>query len=208
MRNRITILIIIMSLYSICSYSEGNNSLSFTLAPGVNFPIGESRSYFKFGGGIGLSTEYRLSFPPPLSFKADLGYSYIPIRTKDALSIFSFGGGAGLNFTPIKKLMISAYGTGGYYYGILNDGSGESGGNLYLSAGGGVHYSIIPAISLGVGLYYLNYFYLYNGLGLSMGVAYHIPLRKPERVKIEKELPVKPKPIESDAPIKRVQSLR
>ena len=197
MKSRISILIILLILVSLFVQSEDMGDLSFSLTPGGSLPLGESASDFKLGGGAGLSTSFSLSSLPLLSFKADLGYRYVPIRTKDGISIFSAGGGLGVNLTPIKKLTMSAYCTGGYYYGILMDGSGAGGGNLYIQGGLSAYYSFLPSFSLGLDVHYLNNLALYSGLGFSLGTAFHIPLKKTVRVKVEKALPEKPEPLET-----------
>ncbi len=197
MKNRISILIILLILLSLFAYSEDRGDLSFSITPGGNLPLGESASYFKPGGGAGLSTALSLSSLPLLSVKADLGYRYMPIRTKDGISIFSAGGGLGINLTPIKKLTMSAYSTGGYYYGILTDGSGAGGGNIYIQGGLSAYYSFLPSFSLGLDVHYVNNLSLYSGLGFSLGTAFHIPLKKTARIKTEKALPEKPEPLET-----------
>ena len=197
MKNRISISIILLILVSLFIYSEDTGDLSFSITPGGNLPLGESATYFKLGGGAGLSTSFSLFSLPILSFKADLGYRYMPIRTKDGISILSAGGGLGINITPIKKLIVAAYSTGGYYYGILTDGSGAGGGNIYIQGGFSAYYSFLPSFSLGLDVHYVNNLSLYSGLGFSLGTAFHIPLEKTARVKIEKALPEKPEPLET-----------
>ena len=197
MKSLISILIILLIIVSLFAYSEDTGDLFFSITPGGNLPLGESASYFKVGGGVGFSTTLSLSSLPILSFKADLGYRYMPIRTKDGISILSAGGGLGINLTPIKKLTMSAYSTGGYYYGIIMDGSGAGGGNIYIQGGLSAYYSFLPSFSLGFDVHYLNNLSLYSGLGFSLGTAFHIPLKKTERVKTEKALPEKPEPLET-----------
>ena len=48
--------------------------------------------------------------------------------------VFSVSAGAGLKYLPFKKLTLSAFGTGGYYYGSITGDSSSSGGNLVFSA--------------------------------------------------------------------------
>lgn len=50
--------------------------------------------------------------------------------------------------------------------------------------------------SLGLDFHYINNFALYSGLRLSLGTTFHVPLKKSTRVRVEKELPEKPQPLE------------
>lgn len=64
MKNRIAILIVLFMLVSLIASGQDIGLLSFTLTPGGAFPIGESSSCFKLGGGAGLSAGLELaSFP-------------------------------------------------------------------------------------------------------------------------------------------------
>jgi len=196
MKNRITILIVLFMLVSLIIPGQDIGRLSFTLTPGGALPIGDSTSYFKLGGGAGLSAGLDFASFPLLFFKADLGYSYLPIETEYGVSLISAGIGAGHNFKLIDRLTISPYAGGGYYHGTVTDGSGTSGSNLYISGGLGVYYSLFPSFSLGLDFHYINNFALYSGLCLSLGTTFHLPLKKSDRVRIEKELPEKPQPLE------------
>ncbi len=113
MKNRIAILIVLFMLVSLIASGQDIGLLSFTLTPGGAFPIGESSSCFKLGGGAGLSAGLELASFSLLFFKADLGYSYLPIETEYGVSLISAGIGAGRNFKLIDRLSISPYAGGG-----------------------------------------------------------------------------------------------
>ena len=196
MKNRITILIVLFTLVSLIASGQDIGRLSLTLTPGGALPIGDSTSYFKLGVGAGLSAGLDLASFPLLFFKADLGYSYLPIETEFGVSLISAGIGAGRNFKLLDKLTISPYAGGGYYHGTVTDGSNTSGSNLYIAGGLGVYYSLLPFFSLGLDFHYRNNLALYSGLCISLGTTFHVPLKKSDRVRIEKELPEKPQPLE------------
>ncbi|HEB10260.1 MAG TPA: hypothetical protein ENI06_03490 [Spirochaetales bacterium] len=64
MKNRISILIVLFMMVGFIAPGQDIGLLSFTLTPGGAFPIGVSTSYFKLGGGAGLSAGLDLaSFP-------------------------------------------------------------------------------------------------------------------------------------------------
>ncbi len=192
--NKVFILLLILSTVCFCAFAQSGSSppvniLSLTLTPGGAFPIGDSTSYFKLGGGAGLSAGLDLASFPLLFFKADLGYSYLPIETEYGVSLLSAGIGAGHNFKLLDKLSISPYAGGGYYHGTVTDGSGTSGSNLYIAGGLGVYYSLLTSFSLGLDFHYINNFTLYSGLCVSLGTTFHVPLKKSDRVRVEGELP-------------------
>jgi tetratricopeptide (TPR) repeat protein len=91
--------------------------------------------------------------------------------TEDGVSLFSISAGPGLKYNPLEKLTLSVFGTGGYYYCSMTDGSGSGGGNMALTGGISAYYDITPAMSLGVKLGYTTKTALYNGLGLSIGTS-------------------------------------
>jgi len=196
MKNRVTIPIILFMLVSLIIPGQDSGRLSFTLTPGGIFPIGESTPYFKIGGGAGLSAGLDLASFPLLFFKADLGYTYLPIETEYGVSLISAGIGAGRNFKLNDRWSLSPYAGGGYYRGTVTDGSKTSGSDLYIAGGLGVYCSLRDSFSLGLDLHYTNNFTLYSGLCLSLGTAFHLPLKKGPRVRGEGELPEKLQPLE------------
>ncbi len=175
------ILLILLILTVVFISGEEIGNLSISLTPGASLPLGDSTSYFTTGGGVGLSADLRLNSLPLFFFKLDTAYSYIPIRTNDGVSVYSASAGGGVNFNLIQKLNLAAYGTGGYFYSSVTDGSGEGGGNISLKGGLSVSYAIFPSFSLLGDVHYLYNFYLNQGLGLSIGASFTLPLKRRER---------------------------
>ena len=196
MKNRICILVVLFMLVCLIIPGQDSDLLSFTLTPGGTLPIGESTSYFKLGGGAGLSAGLDLASFPLLFFKADLGYAYLPIETEYGVSLISAGIGAGHNFKVSDRWCLSPYAGGGYYHGTVTDGSKTSGSDLYITGGLGVYYSLTDSFSLGLDFHYTNNFALFSGLSLSLGTTLGIPLKKSTRVRGERGLPEKLQPLE------------
>ncbi len=108
-------------------------------------------------------------------FSGDLGYSFIPTKKADlSLSRLSLGGGAGLNFGLISDLSLFAHTKAGYYYGFLNDGSGTSAGNPFVSAGLGLAYQLTKRISLGIETSYNSFLDFYNNWTISLGTSFRL----------------------------------
>ncbi|MCK5674037.1 MAG: hypothetical protein KAH95_11715 [Spirochaetales bacterium] len=146
------------------AFSEELGDISFSITPGGMLPLGDSASYFTTGGGADLSVDFRLNALPLFFFRLDTAYSYIPIRTKDGVSVYSALAGGGISLHPMEKLNLAAYGTGGYFYSSVKDGSGSGGGNLSLKGGLSVSYDLSPTFSLLGDFSYLYNFYLYQGI--------------------------------------------
>ncbi len=197
----ITIILLLVFLFNISS-ADDNKILSISLLPGGITPLGESSSYFKFGGGGGISAVYPFPSLPKFSIKAELRYDYIPIVTKDAISMFSIVTGAGYNIDLLKKFRTTPYVTAGYHYASLTGSSNVSEGNLSIKGGLFTSYSLSPSFSIGLDLYYLNSLYLYSGMGVSVGIGYNIPIKA--KSVTEKKAVTKPKPLKSK-PVKKVK---
>jgi tetratricopeptide (TPR) repeat protein len=196
MKNRITILIVLFMLAGLVVPGQDSGRLSFTFTPGGTLPIGESTPYFKLGGGVGLSAGLDLASFPLFSFKADLGYSYLPIETEYGVSLVSAGIGAGRNFKLNDRWSLAPYAGGGWYHGTVTDGSKTSGSDLYVTGGLGAYYSLTDSFSLGLDFHYTNNFALFSGLSLSLGTTLGVPLKKSTREGVKGELPEKPQPLE------------
>lgn len=173
------ILLFNICIVSLSCYEIG--SLSISLIPGRVLPVGDSTSYFSAGGGIEVSADLRLNSFPFLFYKLDTAYSHIPIKTEDHVSVYTASAGGGVTFDIMKNLNLAVYGTGGYFYSSVSDGSGAGGGNIGLKGGGKLSYKISPSFSLLADVHYLNNFYLNQGIGLSLGTSYSFPLRRKEK---------------------------
>jgi hypothetical protein len=186
--------------YRIKSEQGTLSFLSFHLTPGLNLPMGEDSDFFNIGGGVGIAGEYRLRQAPLFFISGNIDYNFMPVNFETSMSVVSFGAGGGINYGLRPKLVLRVFGNGGYYTSFLNDGTGPNSGNPFMHGGGGVHYFIIPTVSLGVEAAYTNYFGLYNGIGISLGLAYHIPAKgeRPVEKKVKEKPPVAPTPLEEE----------
>ncbi len=183
----IIFLLFILLLTATLLYAERSDPSYFSLniTPGLNFPIGADTDIFNLGGGVELSGEYRLPSRPLFFFSGNIGYNLQPVVFETSLSVLSFGAGAGINHDLSKRFYLKGYTSGGYYYSFLNDGTGPKGGNPFVLAASGIHLLITPSISVGLGGSYTNYIGLYNGIGISLGTAFHFRPRKKEEMRYE-----------------------
>jgi tetratricopeptide (TPR) repeat protein len=132
--------------------------------------------------------------------RMDSSYTYIPIVTKDVVSVYSVYAGGGVGISPLKKLNLCVYGTGGYFYSSVSDSSVSGGGNISLKGGLTASYALTSSFSIQGDMSYLYNFYLNQGLGLSLGVSYSFPINRSERT--INTMPVKPEPLQ-ETTIKR-----
>jgi tetratricopeptide (TPR) repeat protein len=113
------------------------------------------------------------------------------VETAD-LSLVSFGLGTGVSFSPLERVTVKASAMGGYYVGVLG---GQTGGNLFLSAGAGMSYRVLPALNVGLGATYKYYLtppsadeslprHLYDGISAQIGATYNIGVGS-KRSKVE-----------------------
>ncbi|MCK5198330.1 MAG: hypothetical protein KAR21_08265, partial [Spirochaetales bacterium] len=165
------ILFTLLLLHAIFIYGEESEPFSIAVTPVGIIPFGENASSFKMGGGVDLAVDFSLGSIPFVFVRTSADYEYIPLASKDGLSIFSVSAGAGLKYTLFEKLTLSASGTGGYYYGFMTDNSGSSGGNISLSGGVSAFFNITPSFSLGISADYTSKTALYSSLGLSIGTT-------------------------------------
>ncbi len=168
-KNTIFVFLFILIIFNV--YGSDSGEISISITPVGVIPIGENASSFTTGGGAGLAVDFGLTSLPFLFIRSELDYEYMPIETKDALSVFSVSAGAGLKYLPFEKLTLSAFGTGGYYYGSITGDSSSSGGNLVFSGGVSAYYNVSPAFSLGLSVDYTAKTALYDNLGLSIGTT-------------------------------------
>ena len=180
---------------------------SLTLTPSVTVPLGRDSPYYNPGFGADISADFRMPFSPLWFVSGNLGYSLVPLEAITSLSLLSGGLGTGVRF-DFGKLSVKVLGTGGYFYGFLNDGTSRGGANPFATGGASISWAFTPSLSAGLGATYRNFFGLYNDLSIRLESSYSFPpgggqastpASKPAVE--QKPLPVKPEPIKEE-PVK------
>ncbi|MCX7039834.1 MAG: hypothetical protein NT005_11980, partial [Spirochaetes bacterium] len=180
---------------------------SLTLTPSVTVPLGRDVPYYNLGFGTDISADFRMPFFPLWFVSGNVGYSFVPLETVTSLSLLSGGVGTGLRFDS-GKLCVKVLGTGGYFYGFLNDGTSRGGANPFATGGASISWAFTPSLSAGLGATYRYFFGLYNDLSIQLGGSYSFlpgggqvskPSSKPAVER--KPLPAKPEPIKEE-PVK------
>ena len=185
MKNIILIIILTAAAVSMPLYADDSGTFSINAAPRMIFPVGDSVDYFNFGYGGSLSLDYAPEFLPLLFGRVQFEYEYMPIVTSDGFSMITASAGPGIRYRPVENLALSAWGTAGYFFGSITDGSGTPGGNLSLSGGVSAVYDITEAFSIGLSGDFTSRFSLMNGLGVTLSTVIH-----PEGFKTAGSIPV------------------
>jgi len=193
------IILLFLSCVMVSLPAEETEFFSLDVSPELTVPLGKDRDLFKLGGGVFVTGNFAMPFSRLLHLTADAGYDYIPLANDaDSFSLFSFGGGAGIDYPVLSRLSLYAYGKGGYFYAFLNDRSGNKGGNPWVYGGGGAAFRVSGLFSVGVEGSYRRYFGLYSDFGITLGTALHFGgsdvQKKPKQEKVEPKPAVEPKP--------------
>jgi len=149
--------------------------VSLGVLPQGSLPLGKDGTYFTVGGGGDVTCRLNMPFFYNLNLQAFVGYDFLPVNANSgsvALSVISFGGGAGLEYEFLPKLTVGAFGRAGFCYGFLT-GTDGSQGVPFFSGGANIDYRLFPNLSLGIEASYRQFWGLYNDLAASLGVTYH-----------------------------------
>jgi len=150
--------------------------LSLSLVPSLNLPMGSDTTDFSLGGGGKLLGEYRMPFQPLLFAGAEVGYSYVPLKSLGApvttMSLVSGGAVVGARYDFLRNFSARITAGVGYFYASLGDGSG-TGSNPFASIGADLSWAFVPSLSVGLGAEYRDFFGLYNDIAITLGVSYN-----------------------------------
>lgn len=158
--------------------------LTFTLSPGVEFPVEMAdKNLITFGFSTDLTGSLPLPFLPFLSPAVNLSYSYIPVRADTSMSVIGIDGGFRIGIEPVPRLLIySLLGCGGYI-SLFNenlqtpDGTpydNQAGGSFHAFGGLGVSFFLTPFLSVGISGAYKYHHDMYHGIRASVGSSIHI----------------------------------
>ena len=200
---------VLMLAASVGGFAQSPSPLSIALVPSFSVPMGTDGNLFTFGGGGKLLGEYRMPFLPVLFAGAEAGYSYVPLKAVTSMSLFSGGAVVGARFDFLSNFSFRITAGGGYFYASLNDGSG-TGSNPFFSAGADLSWTFVPALSLGLGAAYRDYFGLYNDVAVTLGLSYNFPSGgggAAAPVKVQEQAPQKPAPLTEIKPAAPVQKI-
>ena len=153
--------------------TDGPSRFDLSFSPGATIPLGGDTATYKVGGSGDLRGRMILPFLPWCFVGADLQYTFSPLRRNDSLSLLSGGAELGLAWQMVPGVLeLSAYGGGGYFYGLLNSGAGN-GYNPDVTGGMGLSVILSPQLSVGISGTYRCFFNLYNDVAVAATTSYH-----------------------------------
>src|SRR6056297_58193 len=179
-----TVCLLCALLVSVSLSAQITDELSFTVSPAANIPIApkldDGTELYSIGGGVNIRTEYSLPFMPSLFASGNIDFDLIPLNGSDtSVTFLAAGAGAGLQFSPLSRLLFKAGGYGGLYLGIIEQGSVR---NPFAAAFAEAAYQLSPAASIGLGGVYKHNLTpdgpVYQGIGVTLGMQYHLGSRR------------------------------
>ena len=147
--------------------------LSLRVLPTLVIPIGASGDLFKAGGGADLLVAWRLPWVPLVYAAGELGYLLAPARAPDtSVSAIPVGLQAGVDIQLSRAFSVRAYGSGGWYFAMLNGGGAAPGNNPFAGAGISASYDFTRSLGATLGGGYRWYGGLLSGMTASLGMTY------------------------------------
>jgi hypothetical protein len=113
-----------------------------------------------------------MPFWPMLFARASIGYSFVPLLGPASLSLMDGALGAGFRIDLSREVEAEIFGSGGYFFALLQGGSGRGSGNPLVAGGVGVRYALFPSFSVGLEESYRLYYGLYSDLSMGLSATY------------------------------------
>jgi tetratricopeptide (TPR) repeat protein len=153
--------------------------ISLRFLPDINIPLGKKyKEILRFGSGTDISIRCQMPFWPVLFLEGTFGYTAFFTKVDTSVSGFDFGAGIGLNVNIASRFLLGFVVRGGYNYSFVHDGSGNSSWLPLLFCGLDLGLKLAPSFSLNAQVGYKKYFGLVSNLTFSVGMGFHINLRK------------------------------
>ena len=174
------LLLVVFLCASVFAGAQVTSDFTLTANPIVNVPLGPSLSdgtpFYTLGGGISMKGEYALPFAQFLYTGLVFDADFLPINASTkSMILLSLGPEVGVQFFPLPRVGVRLAGYGGYYAGMVTAGTVI---NPFAGALFDISYLLNTSLSLGLGTSFKYYFTpttpVYEGLGVNVGVQYHI----------------------------------
>lgn len=179
-----------------CLFAQSGGDFSFTVAPGLELPIGSKSAVFNDGAAFNMGASasligrQTLSTPSFMYLQGGIDYLAYPTPgTAPMLGILSGGGGVGTRFRLGNVVGLKTGLDAGWYVGFYGDAVGS---NPYIGASTALAWDLSPGFSLSIGAGY-RYFVgtdatgnvtdLAQGLRLQIGTVFR-PTGSGERKKV------------------------
>ena len=176
-------LVLVFLVFGTLAWAQVTSDFSILVNPTLNIPLGPSegdKSFYSIGGGLSLKGEYNFPFFPYMYGGVALDVDFAPIlNAGSALILLSAGPEIGFRYSPFPRFNLRAFGYGGMYFGAFGGGTVF---NPFVAGGADLSFLLNPSLNLGLGATYKYHFlpdeYLYQGIGINIGVSYNIGASK------------------------------
>ena len=183
------ILLFVFLLFGSLAWAQVTSDFSLLVSPTLNIPLGPVEGetpFYSIGGGLSFKGEYTFPFFPLMYTGVALDVDFVPIlNAGKALMLLSVGPEIGFRYSPFPRFNLKAYGYGGMYFGTASGGSVF---NPFVAGGADMSFLLNPSLNIGIGATYKYHFlpdeYLYQGIGVNVGVSYNIGAAK-QRAEIQ-----------------------
>jgi len=183
------ILVFVFLIFGILAWAQVTSDFSLLVSPTLNIPLGPVEGdtpFYSIGGGLSFKGEYTFPFFPLMYTGVALDVDFVPIlNAGKALMLLSVGPEIGFRYSPFPRFNLKAYGYGGMYFGTASGGSVF---NPFVAGGADMSFLLNPSLNIGIGATYKYHFlpdeYLYQGIGVNVGVSYNIGAAK-QRAEIQ-----------------------
>jgi len=163
--------------------AQVTSDFSLLVNPTLNIPLGPNEGgtpFYSIGGGLSLKGEYNFPFFPYMYGGVALDVDFNPIlNAGKALIVLAGGPEIGFRYSPFPRFNIKAFGYGGMYFGTAAGGSVF---NPFVAGGADLSFLLNPSMNIGIGATYKYHFlpddYLYQGVGINLGISYNIGASK------------------------------
>jgi hypothetical protein len=177
------LVVVFLIVLGTLSWAQVTSDFSLLVNPTLNIPLGPSEGdtpFYSIGGGLSLKGEYNFPFFPYMYGGAALDVDFAPIlNAGSALILLSVGPEIGFRYSPFPRFNVRAFGYGGMYLGAFSGGTVF---NPFVAGGADLSFLLNPSLNLGIGATYKYHFlpdeYLYQGVGVNIGVSYNIGASK------------------------------
>jgi len=177
------VLTVVLLLLGALSWAQVTSDFSLLVNPTLNVPIGPYEGdtpFYSIGGGLSLKGEYNFPSFPYMYGGLALDVDFAPIlNAGKSLILLSAGPEIGFRFSPFPRFNVKAFGYGGMYFGTVSGGSVF---NPFVAGGANLSFLLNPSLNIGIGATYKYHFlpdeYLYQGVGINVGLSYNIGAAK------------------------------
>ena len=146
---------------------------SVRVLSGASFPLSGDTEFFSTGAGGSGTFSYRFPGFQFMNVGGSFGYSIFPVGMDTTMSVIWGGLGCGIVLDITDRFIAFIDFLGGYYYSLLNDGTGPQSGHPLFYPGAGLRLRITPILSLEIGGAYRNYIGLLQTAEASLGLRFH-----------------------------------